>query len=116
MKYARMLAVLLLASLPLAVVASEPANQGERAATHRYMVERTFPAGALEGVDAAAKASIIANNRRAGVRWESSFVDAGKTKTYCIYEAPDKESILKAAELNGLPVDSITEIPETLSP
>src|SRR5690606_519181 len=116
MKYARTLALLLLAGLPLAAGATEPADHGEHRATHRYMVERTFPAGALEGVDAAAKASIIANNRKAGVRWETSFVDAGKTRTYCIYEAPDKQSSRKAAEINILPVDSITDIADTLSP
>ena len=31
-------------------------------ATHRYLVERSFPAGALKGLDAATKAKVNANN------------------------------------------------------
>ena len=35
--------------------ASSQASSGE---VHRYLVERTFPAGALEGLDAAAKEKV----------------------------------------------------------
>ena len=34
--------------------------------THRYLIERTFPAGALDGVDAAAKQKVNANNKTLG--------------------------------------------------
>jgi hypothetical protein len=30
--------------------------------------------------------------------------------TYCIYDAPSPEAIRAVAEVNGLPVDSITEV------
>ncbi len=30
---------------------------------HRYLIERTFPVGALDGVDAAAKQKVNANNK-----------------------------------------------------
>jgi len=43
---------------------SPAANSG----IHRYLVERTFPAGALDGLDAALKAKVNANNARFGVR------------------------------------------------
>ena len=33
------------------------------APTHRYLIERTFPAGALDGVDAAAKRKVNGNNK-----------------------------------------------------
>lgn len=42
--------------------------------------------------------------------------NAEKTKTFCIYEGPREAAVRKAAELNKLPVDSVTEVPVTLSP
>ena len=83
---------------------------------HRYLVERTFPAGALKGLDAATKKKVNANNASVGVRWVQSYANADETKTYCVYEGPSEAAIRKAAELNKLPVDSIIEVPVTLSP
>ena len=83
---------------------------------HRYVVERTFAAGALDGVNAAVKAKVNANNAKYGVHWVMSYANAAKTKTYCIYEGPSEASIRQAATANGLPVDSITEVPVTLLP
>jgi hypothetical protein len=83
---------------------------------HRYLVERTFPAGALDGLDAALKAKVNANNARYGVHWVMSYANAAKTRTYCIYEGPSEAAIRKAATANALPIDSITEVPVTLLP
>jgi hypothetical protein len=83
---------------------------------HRYLVERTFPPGALAGLDAATKRKVNANNLSVGVRWVQSYANADKTKTFCIYEGPSEAAVRKAADLNKLPVDSITEVPVTLSP
>src|SRR5687767_3571818 len=89
-----------------------PARAAEPApVTHRFLVERTFPEGALEGVDAVAKAKVNANNKSLGVGWEKSYTNASKTRTYCIYNGPSEVAVREAATLNGLPVDSITEIP-----
>jgi hypothetical protein len=89
---------------------------GAKPAVHRYLVERSFPAGALKGLDAATKAKVNANNASVGVRWVQSYANADETKTYCIYEGPNEGAIRKAAELNKLPVDSIAEVPVTLLP
>ncbi len=78
---------------------------------HRFLIERTFPEGALDGVDAGVKAKVNANNKSLGVGWEKSYANASKTKTYCIYNAPNEGAVREAAKLNGLPVDNITEIP-----
>jgi len=51
-----------------------------------------------------------------GVRWVESYANADETKTFCVYEGPNEAAVRKAAELNKLPVDSITEVPVTLSP
>lgn len=84
--------------------------------SHRFVVERSFPAGALDGLDAATKAKVNAGNAKYGVKWVMSYANADKTKTYCIYKGPNEDAIRKAATANGLPVDSITEVPVTLLP
>ena len=84
--------------------------------THRYLIERTFPAGALDGVDAAAKNKVNENNATLDVTWEKSYANADKTKTFCVYEGPSEAAVRKAAELNKLPVDSVMEVPVTLLP
>lgn len=111
--------IAVLASLLLggAVVAiADDASAAASSGVHRYVVERTFPAGALDGLDAALKAKVNANNAKFRVRWVMSYANATKTKTYCIYEAPNEAAIRKAAAANALPVDSITEVPVTLQP
>jgi hypothetical protein len=83
---------------------------------HRYLIERTFPPGALAGLDADTKKKVNANNASVGVRWIQSYANADKTRTFCVYEGPSETAVRKAATLNALPVDSITEVPVTLSP
>ena len=69
--------------------------------THRYLIERTFPAGALDGVDAAAKQKVNANNKTLDVNWEKSYANADKTKTYCVYTGPSEAAVREAAKLSG---------------
>jgi hypothetical protein len=107
----------LIAALPLvllsaAVAADEPSQPAQK--THRYIIERTFPRGALDGLDAATKAKVNANNASVGVRWLHSYSNADKTKTYCVYEGPSETAIRKAAALNALPVDSVMAVPVDL--
>jgi hypothetical protein len=82
----------------------------------RYVIERTFPIGALSGLDATTKQKVNANNASVGVRWVESYANADQTKTYCVYEGPNEAAVRKAAELNQLPVDRVTEVPVTLKP
>ena len=101
----------------LATLICASASAGDAATpVHRYVIERTFPAGALEGLDAATKDKVNTNNASVGVRWVQSYANAAKTKTYCVYEGPSEAAVRKAAELNGLPVDSVMEVPVTLLP
>jgi hypothetical protein len=79
----------------------------------RYLVERTFPDGLAIPVDpqgAKACLSVIGNNTTEGVTWVHSYVTNDKNKTFCIYDGPSPEAIRTVAELNGLPVDTITEV------
>ena len=95
---------------------ADASHAASKSSVHRYLVERTFPPGALKGLDAATKKKVNASNSSVGVRWIESYANADETKTFCVYEGPNEAAIRKAAELNKLPVDSITEVPVTLSP
>jgi hypothetical protein len=111
-----MLACLLFASAFAAEPKSTADGAQSTAKVHRFVIERTFPAGALAGLDAATKAKVNSNNASVGVRWVQSYANAAKTKTFCVYEGPSEAAVRKAAELNGLPVDTVMEVPVTLLP
>jgi len=110
------LSILLLAPVFAADLPAQPAASPAKGSVHRYLVERTFAPGALDGLNAATKQKVNANNATVGVRWIKSYANADKTKTFCVYEGPSEAAVRKAASLNALPVDSITEVPVTLSP
>lgn len=79
----------------------------------RYVVERTFADGLAITPDeqgAAACLEVVATNARSGVTWLHSYVTGDRSRTYCIYEAPSPQAVREVAELNGLPVDRITEV------
>ena len=79
----------------------------------RYMVERTFPDGLHIPVNddgASALGNVVACNLNLDVTWVHSYVSDDKQATFCIFDAPDPETIRKAAERNGLPVDRITRV------
>ena len=115
-RFIAILSVLILAPAFAADIPAPPAAAPAKTVVHRYLVERTFPAGALDGLNAATKKKVNANNATVGVRWVQSYANADKTKTFCVYEGPSEAAIRKAAALNALPVDSIIEVPVTLSP
>jgi Protein of unknown function (DUF4242) len=115
-KFIGLLSVLFISHAFAADVTPQPAAAPTSSVMHRYLVERTFPAGALKGLDAATKKQVNANNASVGVRWVQSYANADETKTFCVYEGPSVAAVRKAADLNKLPVDSITEVPVTLLP
>lgn len=108
--------VLMLVLSLLASGAALAADVPPTNSNHRYVIERTFPKGALDGLDATAKVKVNQTNAGFGVHWLMSYANADKTKTFCIYEGPNEDAIRKAATANNIPVDSITEVPVTLEP
>ena len=79
----------------------------------RYLVQRTFPGGlAIPADEAGAEAfgRVVARNAELGVTWLQSYVSEDKETMVCIYDGPDPEAIRNAGELNGLPVDRITQV------
>jgi hypothetical protein len=76
-------------------------------------VKRTFNEGLgipVSEEGARACQNVVENNTRLDVTWVHSYVSLDKSVTYCVYDGPSPEAIRKAAEINGLPVDKITEV------
>ena len=79
----------------------------------RYLVKRTLPGGLAIPADeagAAALGRVVARNAEVGVTWLHSYVSEDKETLMCVYDAPGPDAIRRAAELNSLPVDSITRV------
>jgi len=76
----------------------------------RFIIERNFAEQQELTKDGAAKIKLI--NDDEGVQWIFSFLSADKKKTYCLYEAPDMESIRAAARRANVPADVIIEVTE----
>ena len=85
-------------------------------APKRYMILRTFPLGALDGVNAEVKKIVNDNNTDVGVTWVHSYANADKTRTFCVYTGPSEAAVREAAKRNNLPVDAVIEIPTILYP
>lgn len=84
----------------------------------RFLVERDIPgvgSMTLTELCGAARASNQAIDQIGpDIQWQHSYV-AGD-KTFCIYLATDEATVIKHAELSGIPVSSITEIPQIIDP
>lgn len=84
----------------------------------RYMIERDIPGiGGMSIVElcGAARASNRAIEQLEGdVQWQHSYV--GGDKTFCIYLAESEAAVRKHAELSGIPVSRITEVPQIIDP
>ena len=79
----------------------------------RFLVERYFPDGLLLPMtDEGARTvlGIVEQNAQLGVTWVHSYVTEDRTKSFCVYDAPDAEAIRKAAFLNDLPVGTVTRV------
>lgn len=79
-----------------------------------FMIERRFSERLEAGADRLDGINRI--NKEEGVQWLYSFLSADRRKTYCLYEAPTPEAILRAAERAQLPADVIVEVTDRLQP
>lgn len=84
----------------------------------RYLVEREIPGiGAMSITElcGAARASNQAVDQLLPeIQWQHSFV-AGD-RTFCIYLATDETVLRRHAELSGIPVTRIVEVPQIIDP
>ena len=64
----------------------------------RYLIERTFADGLrfpIDGAGRTAAAGIIACNLEQDVTWVHSYVSDDDQTTWCVYDAPSPEAILR---------------------
>jgi Protein of unknown function (DUF4242) len=85
----------------------------------RYLIERDIPGvGGMSILElcGAARASnrAIEQIGTSAIQWQHSYV-AGD-KTFCIYLAKSEEVIRRHAELSGIPVTRVIEIPQIIDP
>jgi Protein of unknown function (DUF4242) len=79
----------------------------------RYIVERSFPTGfeiPPGEAGAALCRDLVGVNDAVGVTWVHSYVRDDRGAVFCVYDAPNPESIRRAAERNRLPVDRISRV------
>lgn len=84
----------------------------------RFIVERDIPgvgSMSLTELCGAARASNQAIEQVGrDIQWQHSYV--AENKTFCIYLAKDVAAINKHAELSGIPVCRVTEVPQIIDP
>ncbi len=77
----------------------------------KFVIERNMPdVGKLsrEQLKAASKTSITVMEEMGKIHWVQSYVT--DDKIYCVYVAPDEETVRKHAEKAGLPANRISRV------
>jgi hypothetical protein len=78
----------------------------------RYVIERTFTDGVTLSTESGVGeiCRVVERNAHEGVTWLQSYVSDDRKRMFCVYEGPTPEAIRKAASVNRLPVDRITQV------
>ena len=86
----------------------------------RYMVVRTFEVGEDQMPGVGRRSREIAEESFPTIIWEHSHVvvgDDGLVRTYCVYDAPDEETVREHAQMLGRhTIDSLYEIAGDVTP
>lgn len=84
----------------------------------KYVIERDIPgAGRLGSADLgaiSAKSCAVLNELGPKVQWVQSYVT--DDKVYCIYIAPDAQSVLEHAKRGGFPANRVSEVKNVIDP
>ncbi|MGA8030015.1 MAG: DUF4242 domain-containing protein [Bryobacteraceae bacterium] len=84
----------------------------------KYVIERNIPkAGDLSSQQLQAvahKSCDVLRGMGPHIQWVQSYVTGDKV--YCVYIAPDEQSIREHAERGGFPADRISEITAVIDP
>jgi hypothetical protein len=84
----------------------------------KYVIEREIPgAGKLTEQDLASisqKSCSVLSELGPKIQWVQSYVTADKI--YCIYIAPDEETIREHARRGGFPANRISEVKQIIDP
>lgn len=73
-----------------------------------YLVERNFdenPNLTPEGID-----QINEITTEMGAHWLASFLSSDGKKTYCLYEAKDRDQLLEHSKIVGIPANEIVQV------
>lgn len=86
----------------------------------RYLLERSFTVGQEQMNAVGRRSRQIAQERYPSIQWEHSHVvidDAGMVRTFCVYNGPSEDELLKhAADLGDHTVLRISEIAGDVTP
>jgi uncharacterized protein DUF4242 len=86
----------------------------------RYLVVRTFDVGEEEMPEVGRRSNEVIEGGYPQIVWEHSHVvvnDDGKVMTYCVYEAPDEDTVRDhAVDLGRHTVDAVHEIAGDVTP
>jgi hypothetical protein len=84
----------------------------------KYVIERDVPgfgsSSPEELAEAARKSNAVITEMSPRIQWLHSYVVADKT--YCVYIAPDKETILEHARKSGFPANVIEKVVTMIDP
>jgi Nickel responsive protein SCO4226-like len=84
----------------------------------KYVIEREIPgAGKIPPADLQAisqKSCGVLQGLGPQIQWVQSYVT--DDKIYCIYIAPDKETVLEHARQGGFPANSVAEVRTMIDP
>jgi hypothetical protein len=84
----------------------------------KYVIERNIPnAGSLSAADLKAvsqKSCSVLREMGPAIQWVQSYVTGDKV--YCVYIAPDEQSIREHAARGGFPADRISEVTAIIDP
>lgn len=84
----------------------------------KFVIEREIPGvGGLSAAEMQAvsqKSCGVLNTMGPQIQWVESFVTADKV--YCIYIAPDEETVRKHAEMGGFPANRISAVVRMIDP
>jgi hypothetical protein len=84
------------------------------------MIVRAFDCGEGEMPNVSRKSRELIENKFADVKWEHSHVvvdDTGNVRTFCVYEAPDEETVrAHASQLGMHNILSLDEIAGDVTP
>jgi hypothetical protein len=84
----------------------------------KFVIEREIPgAGNLSGNDLQAisqKSCGVLKNMGPEIQWVHSYVT--DNKIYCIYNAPDEETVRQHAQQGGFPANSVAQVRQIIDP
>ena len=84
----------------------------------KYIIERDLPGLGLMSPDELAATSAKSNQVLAdmapAVRWQHSYIT--DDKMYCVYIAPNAETVREHARRGGFPADLVTEVGSIIDP